>query len=82
MSCQYLNLVEEASNMTKWKFKSCHRCGGDVYIAQDSYGWYEQCLQCSFSSDLQSINEFKQQPSEIERESIPKAAMPAEIQNK
>ena len=82
MSGYYLNLVEEASDMTEWRFKSCHRCGGDMYIAGDSYGWYEQCLQCGSTGELKNISEFKQQPPEIEKESVPKAATPAGIPDK
>jgi len=25
----------------------CPRCGGNVFVYRDLYGWYEQCLQCS-----------------------------------
>ncbi len=29
------------------RFKSCPRCkNGDVYINNDSFGWYAECLQC------------------------------------
>lgn len=40
-----------------WKLKSCPRCGGDVFIDRDEYGWYEQCLQCSYYTGLQSTVE-------------------------
>ena len=30
------------------KFKSCPKCArGDLVIARDVYGWYQQCLQCA-----------------------------------
>ncbi len=36
-----------------WKLKGCPRCGGDLLIEKDLfYGWYEKCIQCSFSRDL------------------------------
>ena len=38
--------------MSKWKLKSCPRCGGDLLIEKDLYGWTEKCFQCSFSRDL------------------------------
>ena len=38
--------------MSKWKLKSCPRCGGDLLIEKDLYGWNEKCFQCSFSRDL------------------------------
>jgi len=25
----------------------CPKCGGNVFVYRDLYGWYEQCLQCS-----------------------------------
>jgi len=34
--------------MVMWTFKSCPRCGGDLFAERDQYGWYQQCLQCSF----------------------------------
>ncbi len=27
-------------------FKSCPRCGGDLFQERDHYGWYVSCLQC------------------------------------
>jgi len=35
--------------------KKCPKCGGNVYLDKDEYGWYEQCLQCSFTSMLGKI---------------------------
>lgn len=37
--------------------KHCHKCGGNVYLDWDYYGWYEQCLQCGYTRDLESIIE-------------------------
>ena len=31
-----------------WKFKSCPKCGGDLFIDWDLDGWYVQCLQCGY----------------------------------
>ena len=33
----------------------CPKCGGNFFIYNDFYGWYEQCLQCSYSLDLVEI---------------------------
>ncbi len=44
--------------MSKWRLKACPRCHGDVYIDHQIDGWYEQCLQCSYSRDLRDISEF------------------------
>ena len=30
----------------------CPKCGGNLYLDKDHYGWYEQCLQCGFTCDL------------------------------
>lgn len=33
----------------------CSKCGGNLYIDRDPYGWYEQCLQCGFTCDLKVV---------------------------
>ena len=35
--------------------KNCPRCKGDVMVDRDQYGWYEQCLQCGFMTDLKMV---------------------------
>jgi hypothetical protein len=35
--------------------RKCLKCGGSVYLDRDQFGWYEQCLQCGFVSDLKDI---------------------------
>jgi len=47
--------------MSVWKLKSCPRCHGDLFVGQDYYGWYEQCLQCAHRSELKELAEFKKQ---------------------
>jgi len=37
------------------KVKNCPKCGGDVRIDRDEYGWFEQCLQCGHTRDLETI---------------------------
>jgi uncharacterized protein (DUF983 family) len=27
--------------------RRCPKCGGNLFLYNDYYGWYEQCLQCS-----------------------------------
>lgn len=56
--------------MTRWKLKSCPRCGGDILIDQDHHGWYEACLQCGYSSELQNLTEFKQPTPKREGELV------------
>ncbi len=33
----------------------CPRCGGNVYLDTDYYGWYEECLQCGHTQNLQKV---------------------------
>ena len=41
--------------MVKWKFRSCPRCDGDIFIDRDLYGWFEQCIQCGYNHDLRKM---------------------------
>jgi hypothetical protein len=38
----------------------CPKCGGNLYLDSDQYGWYEQCLQCSFTSIMDKIVDAKE----------------------
>jgi len=55
-----------------WKFKSCPRCGGDVFLDKDQYSWCEHCVQCGHVRDLKSIDEFNK--LSVENEKKPAAA--------
>ncbi len=35
--------------------RRCPRCGGNLFLYNDYYGWYEQCLQCSFILYLDTV---------------------------
>ncbi len=35
--------------------KSCPKCKGDVLLDRDQYGWFEQCMQCGFMTDLKIV---------------------------
>ncbi|MDO8568693.1 MAG: hypothetical protein Q7R57_08275 [Dehalococcoidales bacterium] len=37
----------------------CPKCGGNIYVDRDIYGWHGECLQCGYSHDLPSIVEVK-----------------------
>ncbi len=37
------------------KVKRCPRCKGDVRFDRDQYGWYEECMQCGYLRDLESV---------------------------
>lgn len=34
----------------------CPKCGGNVYLDNDYFGWYEECLQCGFTRNMQKVN--------------------------
>jgi len=56
-----------------WKFKSCPRCGGDIYLDQDERRWYEHCLRCGNLFELKSIAEFKEHRMKGDKELVPTA---------
>ena len=33
-------------------FKTCSKCGGQLYVDHDSYGFYQSCIQCGKMVDL------------------------------
>ena len=35
--------------------KSCPRCSGDLYINEETDGWYERCLLCGYVRDITHI---------------------------
>ena len=37
--------------------RRCPRCGGNLFLDKDSRGWFVECLQCSYSRDLNSIKQ-------------------------
>ena len=42
--------------MDRFKNKErCPKCGGNLLVHKDHYGWYAECLQCSFTLDLRVI---------------------------
>ncbi len=36
------------------KFKVCPRCHGDLYLNEDIFGKYVNCLQCGYLKDLET----------------------------
>lgn len=40
--------------------KTCPKCGGNIYLESDSFGWYEKCLQCCRSWEVPGIVEVEQ----------------------
>jgi DNA-directed RNA polymerase subunit RPC12/RpoP len=47
-----------------WKLKKCTRCGGNMFVDQDEYGWYGQCLQCGSRRDLENIIQAREKAGE------------------
>jgi hypothetical protein len=35
--------------------KRCPKCGGNILLSSDEHGWYEHCLQCSYTHDLKHL---------------------------
>ena len=35
--------------------KRCPKCGGNILLRSDEHGWYENCLQCSYTHDLEPV---------------------------
>jgi len=54
-------------HMVMWKFKSCPRCGGDIFVDRDPYSWYEQCLQCGYLRDMPGTVKVYQNSRQKER---------------
>ena len=44
------------------RLKSCPRYGGDIRLDRDRFGWYEQCIQCSYEHDLEAMTLGKEMP--------------------
>jgi len=53
--------------MVKWKFRSCPRCDGDIFIDGDLYGWFEHCIQCGYDRDLRNTVKLGQQQAYSEK---------------
>jgi len=46
-----------------WRLKSCARCGGDVMVDYDQYGWHMQCLQCGSLWELADLTGIDNPPA-------------------
>ena len=37
--------------------RHCPKCGGsNVYLDGDEYGWFEHCLQCGYTRELENMH--------------------------
>jgi hypothetical protein len=51
--------------------KQCPKCKGNIYQSSDYYGQYEQCLQCGYTYDLDTVTDAKKQQVRIMEKSVP-----------
>ena len=33
--------------------RRCPRCGGNLFLGRDYMGWYLECLQCSYTREVE-----------------------------
>ena len=38
----------------------CPKCGGNIYLDNDIEGWYEECLQCGYMTELVEVKPHKE----------------------
>jgi len=51
---------------------SCPKCKGDMVLGnKDQYGWYEQCLQCGYLRDLETIVQVEHQRAKGKKTKLP-----------
>ncbi len=55
-----------------WILKSCPRCQGDIYIGNESNGWYEQCLQCGYLREMPGIAKVHRHSNKEEKKELVK----------
>jgi hypothetical protein len=53
--------LKRGADADKWRFKGCPKCGGDLFVDYDLNGWYEECLQCGYLHDLNTILEVREE---------------------
>ena len=47
--------------MARWKFRSCPRCDGDIFIGRDRDVWFGHCIRCGYARDLRNMVNLGQQ---------------------
>jgi hypothetical protein len=51
--------------------KQCPKCGGNIYLSTDYYGRYEQCLQCGYTCDLETVSELQKKTAQLKEKIAP-----------
>jgi DNA-directed RNA polymerase subunit M/transcription elongation factor TFIIS len=41
--------------MQTLKTNRCPRCGGNIFIDEDSIGYYAHCLQCGYEQQIREL---------------------------
>ncbi len=49
--------------------KLCPKCRGNIYLSNDYYGRYEQCLQCGYTYDLDAVELTKEAAAQLKEKS-------------
>jgi ribosomal protein S27AE len=50
-------VLRKDKNMTRWKAKSCPKCGGDIFLDVDEYNSaINHCLQCGYQRNKAGVN--------------------------
>ena len=49
------NLFGGVGNMMK--VQRCKRCHGAMILDRDEFGWYEECMQCGHTQDVNALGE-------------------------
>jgi len=62
--------------MVTWKFKGCPRCKGDIFIDQETDGWYEHCLLCGYVREIKMVGPTLKGKSGAEKKQSRKAEQP------
>ena len=51
--------------MQTYKPKRCPRCGGNLFIDEDTVGCHEQCLQCGYERQIQEVRKVRTQSMSV-----------------
>jgi hypothetical protein len=61
------------------RLESCPKCKGRLLLEKDNYGSYQQCLQCGFIHDLETITWIDEPIDEPQAEEDKEAVAPYRV---